>query len=295
MRWLTTIALVAVSVWVGSTAQAASAAKCPDPTTCIGQTTVTADQAEGDFHGLIAVNGQPDVLNLAAHSGTQPGCGDCSWTLVIACVLDTPTDPHNQINCAGAVGGQRCPRNKTAYRLYLTTKTTTNQLVMTLCLGSPRDVIPVGDQAQADVDRYLKDVVPPQMHVVVQPPNGVLSNLPAYFEAQQPKLQPQQFGGPQVTETITITAAHYTWEWGDGTAPLRTDDAGGPYPDGNVTHTYDRAAHLTVALTTEWSATYTIAVAGQTYGPYNATGTVQRTQRFPLVVDRARSHLVSQG
>jgi hypothetical protein len=256
---------------------------------------VTADQAEGDFHGLIAVDGQPDVLDLAAHSGTQPGCGDCSWTLVIACVLDTPVDPHNQINCAGAAGGQRCRRSQTAYRLYLTTKATANQLVMTLCLGSPRDVIPVGDQAQADVERYLKDVVPPQMRVTVQPPNGVLSNLPAYFQAQEPANQPQPFGGPQVTETITITPAQYTWDWGDGTAPLETDDPGGPYPDGNVTHTYDRAAHVTVALTTEWSATYTITVAGQTFGPFNATGTVQRTQRFPLVVDRARSHLVSHG
>jgi hypothetical protein len=133
------------------------------------------------------------------------------------------------------------------------------------------------------------------MRVTVQPPNGVLSNLPAYFQAQEPANQPQPFGGPQVTETITITPAHYTWDWGDGTAPLETDDPGGPYPDGNVTHTYDRAAHVTVALTTEWSATYTITVAGQTFGPFNATGTVQRTQRFPLVVDRARSHLVSHG
>jgi hypothetical protein len=254
---------------------------------------VTADQAAGDFHGLIMVPGQPGVLDLAAHSGTQPGCGDCVWTLVIACVFDSPNDPHNQISCNGAGQGRRCARGQTAYRLFLTTDAVTNQLVDTLCLGGPADVVPVSDIAGRDVDRYLKDVTPPAMHVTVQPPNGALSNLPAYFQVQPPVRQPQQFGGPQVIETITITPAHYTWDWGDGTAPLETDDPGGPYPDGHVTHTYDRAAHLTVALTTEWSATYTITVAGQTLGPYNATGTVQRTQRFPLVVDRARSHLVS--
>lgn len=286
--------LVVVLASASTSVLAGGSSPCLDPNNpSCDQHSVTADQAEGDFHGLIAVNGQPDVLALAARSGSQPGCGDCSWTLVIACVLDTPLDPHNQINCAGATGGQRCPRNQTAYRLYLTTNDTANRLVDTLCLGSPRDVIPVGDQAQADVERYLKDVVPPQMQITVQPPNGVLSNLPAYFQAQQPALHPQQFGGPQVTETITITAAHYTWEWGDNTAPLATDDPGGPYPDGQVTHTYDSAAHVTVALTTEWSATYTITVAGDTFGPYNATGTVQRTQRFPIVVDRARSHLIS--
>ena len=254
---------------------------------------VEGDAKAGDFHGLIAVNGQPDVLALAARSGTQPGCGDCVWTLVIACVFDSPNDPHNQITCNGAGQGLRCAKGQTAYRLFLTTDAVTNQLVETLCLGGPGDVIPVSDIANRTVDRYLKDVTPPQMQVTVQPPNGVLSSLPAYFQVQPPALQPQQFGGPQVIETVTITPAHYSWDWGDGTAPLETDDPGGPYPDGHVTHTYDESAHLTVALTTEWSATYTITVAGQTLGPYNATGTVRRTQRFPIVVDRARSHLVS--
>jgi len=231
---------------------------------------------------------------MAAHSGTQPGCGDCVWTLVIACVLDSPNDPHNQISCNGAAQGPRCDPGQTAYRLFLTTDAVTNQLVDTLCLGGPGDVIAVGDVAAADVDRYLKDVVPPQMQVTVQPPNGVLAALPAYFQARPPaQLPPQQFGGPQVIETITITAAHYRWDWGDGTQPLQTDDPGGPYPDGQVTHTYNRSAHLVAHLTTQWSASYTVTVAGQTFGPYDATGTVQRTQPIRIVVDRARSHLVS--
>lgn len=245
---------------------------------------VQGDAKAGDFHGLIMVNGDPNVLDIAAHSGTQPGCGDCEWTLVANCVFE----------CTNGGQARRCNRGEVAYRLYLTTNDFTNRLVDTLCLGGPQDVIPVGDVAAADVQNYLKDVTPPTMQVTVQPPNGVLSNLPAYFQAAPPdNLQPQQFGGPQVTENITITAAHYTWDWGDGSAPYRTDDPGGPYPDGQVTHTYDRSAHVTAELTTEWSATYTITVAGQIFGPYNATGTVRRTQRFPLVVNRARSHLVS--
>ena len=263
----------------------ASTSDCHDPTnpTCT-HGTVIADQQEADFHGLIMVADDPSVLDIAAHSGTQAGCADCQWTLVANCVFD----------CTNGGQARRCNRGQVAFRLYLTTKAFTNRLVDTLCLGGPQDVVPVGDMAAADVDRYLKDVVPPTMHVTVQPPNGVLSNLPAYFQANPPaNLQPQAFGGPQVTENITITPAHYTWDWGDGTPALTTDDPGGPYPDGHVTHTYDRSAHLVAALTTEWSATYTITVAGQTFGPYNATGTVQRTQRFPLVVDRARSHLVS--
>jgi hypothetical protein len=255
---------------------------------------VTADQAEGDFHGLIMVNGDPSVLAAAARSGTQPGCGDCTWTIVLACLANLPGQQQGQTSCGNAVNGRSCKHGQIAYRLFLTTKAVTNELVNPhLCLGGLAAVIPVGDVAAADVDRYLKNVVPPRMRVTVQPPGGVLTGLPAYFQTQSPAIQPQRFGGPQVVENITVTPAHYTWQWGDGSGSLHTDDPGGPYPDGHVTHTYDRATHLTVALTTEWSATYTITVAGQTFGPYDATGTVQRTQRFPLVVDRARSHLVS--
>ena len=293
-RLLVAAALLAACV-LPSGAEAASVGHCLDPNNpnC-DQHSVTADQAEGDFHGLIMVPGDSDVLNLAAHSGTQPGCADCQWTLILACTFDLHDNPNNLNGCQGAGQGKLCHPGQLDYRLYLTTDAFTNRLVETMCLGGPNDIVPVGDMAAADVDKYLKDVTPPTMQVTVQPPNGVLSNLPAYFQANPPAdLQPQAFGGPQVTENITVTPAHYTWDWGDGSPALTTDDPGAPYPDGKVTHTYDRSAHLVAALTTEWSATYTISVAGQTFGPYNATGTVQRTQRFPLVVDRARSHLVS--
>src|SRR4051794_19418420 len=62
---------------------------------------VTADPLQGEFHGLIAVKGRPDVLATAAHSGTTAGCGDCVWTLVMMCVTNTPGDPHNQQSCTG--------------------------------------------------------------------------------------------------------------------------------------------------------------------------------------------------
>ncbi|MDQ1695076.1 MAG: hypothetical protein QOJ03_429, partial [Frankiaceae bacterium] len=54
--------------------------------------------------------------------------------------------------------------------------------------------------------------------------------------------------------------------------------------------------HLHGELTTRWSATYTITVAGQTFGPYAATGgVVARIQQFALTVASAHSHLVSHG
>jgi hypothetical protein len=256
---------------------------------------VNSDQAEGDFHGLIMVNGQPEILETAARSGTAPGCGDCSWTIVLACVFSDPSNPDTDHPCPGSAQPRQCEHGESLFRLYLTTNDVSNVLVDLLCLGGIADVIPVGDIAAADVERYLQDVVPPDLVITVQPPNGVLAGLPAYFRVRPPDtLAPVPFGGPEITETITIAPADYTWHWGDGTADLVTDDPGAPYPDGNVTHTYLTAGRVDGLLTTRWGATYTITVAGATYGPYDATGgLVSRAQPFTVTVTAAHSHLVS--
>jgi hypothetical protein len=241
------------------------------------------------------VNGQPDVLATAANSGTKAGCGDCEWTILLACVFREPGDHDTEHPCTGSMRARQCEPGQSLFRLYLSTDAVQNALVDEICLGSIDDVVPVGDIAAADVGRYLRDVVPPDMRLDVQPPHGVLAGLPAYFTVRPPAdLAPTGFGGPLVTETITITPAEYVWHWGDGSADLVTDDPGAPYPDGNVTHLYRTAGQVDGTLTTRWGATYTITVAGQTFGPYDATGgLVDHVQPFTLTVTAARSHLVS--
>jgi hypothetical protein len=241
------------------------------------------------------VPGQPGVLDAAARAGTKPGCGDCEWTLILACPFNLPGQPSDETSCGNAAQARSCRPNQTLFRLFLTTRKVQNLLVDTLCLGGASDVVAVGDIAATDVQRYLDDVVPPPLDLTVQPPNGALAGLPAYFMVRPPDdLAPEPFGGGQVTETITIEPAHYSWTWGDGTATTSTDDAGGPYPDGTLTHTYARAGHVRGSLTTQWSASYTINVADRTFGPYDATGgVVPREQVFALTVNAAHSHLVT--
>src|SRR5438105_3197876 len=185
---------------------------------------VTADKAAGDFHGIIMVPGNDGILDIAMNSGSQPGCGDCVWTLIIACVHDSPDNPHNQVPCIGAGQSQKCGKGQTLYRLFLATDTEANHLVTTLCLGGPQDVVDVSNVAATDIDKYLKDVKPPLMHIGTQPPTNALAGIPTYFQVTSPNPAPQQFGGAPVTETITISPASYTWEWGDGSDPLKTTD-----------------------------------------------------------------------
>jgi hypothetical protein len=255
---------------------------------------VGADQAKGDFHGLIMVPGQPGVLDTAAHSGTKPGCGDCTWELILACLHNDPNRPEDQDACGGATNNPTCKQGQFLYRLFLTTDDVRLRLVDMVCLGGVTDVVPVGDQAALDVQRYLKDVRPPDLDLHVAPPKGIPAGLPAYFWVRPPRnLTPAPFGNGQITETITISPQRYDWTWGDGLSTGWTTDAGAPYPEGTLTHTYVKADHYGGQVTTEWGGTYTITVAGQTFGPYNAIGTITRAQPFNIVVLRARSTLVS--
>jgi hypothetical protein len=239
------------------------------------------------------VPGAPGVLDTAAHSGTKPGCGDCEWTLILACLHNDPNHPENQDPCTGAVDNTRCAKGQLFFRLFLSTQAVRNQLVDVLCLGGPTDVVPVGQQAALDVQRYLQDVKPPKLELHVAPPKGVPAGMPAYFWVRAPHVDPVPFGNGQITETITIKPERYDWTWGDGKTSGWTTDAGAPYPDGTLTHTYDVAGHYAGHVLTEWGGTYTITIAGRTFGPYDAIGTVTKTQAFTTTVLEAHSTLVS--
>jgi hypothetical protein len=282
---LPSIILVTISF---STA-AAHAGSCDGPyqTGCNGA--VNANSSAGTFHGLLAVTGDPWVLNRAAGSGTQPGCGDCTWTLNRLCTTNTTGDPTTDA-CTTRRG--TCHKRQTAYLLYLSTDTTTDIPEGTLCLGGTHHPIAIGDHASTDVQRYLHTITPPPLTITTRPAHATLTGLPTYFTAHPPtNLHPQPFGGPQITETITITPTHTNWHFrGSTTTPTTTKT---PTPNAAPTYTFTRPGTAHGDLTTTWGATYTITYAGSTYGPYTATGTLTAQQQFTLPIHTTTPTLVS--
>jgi hypothetical protein len=259
-------------------------------------TNVIGDNAKGDFRGLIMVRDQPDVLDRAAVSGTSAGCGDCVWEIILSCPTNLVGAPEDAAACNAASAAPRCHPGQQLYRLYLTTTAVTNQFEGGLCLGDISDVVPVGNIAAADVERYLRDVVPPAMDLATSPPRGTLAGLPTYFQVRPPAdLGPAPFGNATIRETITLAPTAYSWSWGDGTGSGWTTDPGGLYPRGTLTHLYRYGGRASGNVTTQWGGTYTITVAGRTFGPYDAVGSVTRAQSFTLAVFTARSQLVSGG
>jgi hypothetical protein len=249
---------------------------------------VNSNQDSGQFHGLIAVQGAPWVFAASAHSGTKAGCGDCTWSIVLACPEATPGDPGSERSCAAASDAAACHRRQLLYRIYLTTDAVTDEIAGTICLGGARQPIPIGDHAAADVQRYLKNVIPPGLDITTRPKTATLAGLATYFSARPPAtLKPVPFGGPEITETITIAPSKADWRWGDSEASGWTKAAS------TLTHSYIHGGSAHGDLTTRWGATYTITYGGQTFGPYDATGHLTKRQAFTLPVHTSSPTLVS--
>ncbi|WP_420113016.1 hypothetical protein [Pseudactinotalea sp.] len=66
-----------------------------------------------------------------------------------------------------------------------------------------------------------------------------------------------------VPVTIRATPVHYSWDFGDGSAPLATTDPGQPYPNQTVSHVYSSAVDaVSVTLTTSWQGELQIGGSG---------------------------------
>lgn len=250
---------------------------------------VGADQGHGDFHGLLAVRGVPWVLELAAHSGTQAGCGDCSWTLTLSCAANSPGDPGTQSACTGSGTSATCKPGQRLFRVYLSTDAVLDQVVGTVCIGGRQQPVPVGTDAHADVERYLRDLTPPDLDVSTEPSGATLAGLATFFTAATPAtLRPVPFGNGELTETITLTPTRTNWIWGDGSR------SGWLAGSSSAVHSYLRGGVARLRLGARWGATYTIGYQGETFGPYDATGQLVRVQRLALPVDTSAPALVSR-
>ena len=90
--------------------------------------------------------------------------------------------------------------------------------------------------------------------------------------------------------SITLTASRYSYDFGDGTAPLVTARAGEPWRRGNkearLTHHYEEVTRggerRTITLTTTWDATTTNPFTGQTLTLPSIITTTEQSSPFPV-------------
>ncbi|KAE8764421.1 hypothetical protein [Georgenia thermotolerans] len=62
---------------------------------------------------------------------------------------------------------------------------------------------------------------------------------------------------------VRVRPADFTWDFGDGSAPVRTTDPGAPFPNHTVSHGYTGAADgRQVTVTTRWAGEFQVAGSG---------------------------------
>jgi len=122
----------------------------------------------------------------------------------------------------------------------------------------PGSVIAAGPTATQLAQQWARSARLPSPGLTVRPGYAV-TGLTAYLEIAAHTPWATTFADPVRLDTISVdcTAAGFDVDWGDS-AKTSTTSTGGPYPTGDVTHVYQRAAIATpLVVTEEWSCAWT--------------------------------------
>ena len=136
---------------------------------------------------------------------------------------------------------------------------------------------PADDLADA-VARELKTLKIPPKHATIAPVTDWFTvQVPmTYYTDDTPALMTTTVLGTQVE--LELTPSSFTWDPGDGSAPLLTTKPGAPYPDTTTTHTYTKVGTYRVTLTTTWTGRFRVAGSGAgAWRPIAGTGSTTHT------------------
>jgi hypothetical protein len=109
-----------------------------------------------------------------------------------------------------------------------------------------------------------------------------------YTDAKKPSTsRPTLLGFPVDIEARPVS---YTWNFGDGSAPVTTTTPGKPYPSKEITHRYMKRGSVALSVTTHYAARFNVAGSGwQTIdGTVPITGpatTLEVREAVPVLVD----------
>ena len=112
---------------------------------------------------------------------------------------------------------------------------------------------PKAEEAVSLNDRLIKLL--PTGGIAYQPEVEPLVNVPIYFWSDLPT----QFATrvTVVGEVVDVLLRPgFVWSFGDGTF-LSTTDAGGPYPNGKIKHTYKNPGSYPITLVQSWNGNWT--------------------------------------
>ena len=135
------------------------------------------------------------------------------------------------------------------------------------CPGSPpAPAVPSPGAVALQLWRDQVQLAQPGVEI---PPGKAIVGKAAFLQIGGPREQAWYFDALGYGIDITATST-YDVDWGDGTVDTGLTSQGGPWPDGDINHTYQRSGAYDVVVTQRWTATWT--AVGPT-GP--AGGTIE--------------------
>lgn len=242
-------------------------------------TSAAAESRPGWSKGGSGWSGSGTVfLPGGTHVGSRDGssnCPGCSWQIIPVCEIEGPEA------CAIL---HDCPVGRPFVLVVVTSPGGGSNFAGGQCLnGDPVSAEDLGRMVSQRV-RQAAPVARPGF----QPQAAALTALPTNFRSGQPRSisRSETIAGIPVEFRAT---ARWRWAWGDGRAPLVTDEPGGSWPNLSVTHVFRRPGTKKVRLQTLWTAEYTV----NGVGPFSVDGgPVEQSTVIPVPVREARSVLI---
>lgn len=188
------------------------------------------------------------ILPNTVNSGTRNEvirCRGCGWKLTAACV------PGPENYCDAGIRG--CPGLIDHLRVWFRPLGGEWKEVDRICLTNYQvtTVAELESRLAESFERYV-----PEQVARCWPEQGAVTNLPLICQSGQP---------PEgITWSIPVAGFHVTirtsptWTWNFEGRPLLTRNAGGPFPNRSISHTYLAAGAKNIKITTRWNGNFSV-------------------------------------
>ena len=121
---------------------------------------------------------------------------------------------------------------------------------------------------------FLEEIELPKPKPRIEP-GYMLAGKLAYLETGA-ATKPQRFATDTVLGPLEVVATGELYvSWGDGTTSGPFAEAGGPWPDGRITHHWSVAGPYDVTVTQRWTAEWSVGGASGTVGDLETTATLE--------------------
>ena len=217
-----------------------------------------AEAEEGDYNGetdvdtveeavrvTVIKSGDSYTVGSVAGGGSSGPRTGCHWTLVFAPELsDVPY---------GTSAGPR-PSPEARFALLLCDGTIVRAIWVT-----PADIIDLDALAAAEADRYVEDVLVPDVRIGVNPAARGLVGLRSWFwiEGFSGIVTAPPIAAFGLTIDVRMSSGTITWDFGDGVA--EAGDLGRAYPaESTVQHAHQRDGAFTIVATIDLVPEYRV-------------------------------------